>query len=224
MSEYMRQLKRQERFWKTVAIETELEDPDGRNSQHVRSDRSKRGWTSVVYFTDRVSQLWEKTHSLSFPKCCCVCLSPAELFLSAFRQTCWPRASYGESIINGIPHCAAHGRDGRSKLACWYTRYSEYNEELLLCGLNLTFLHQVESMNRVGECYPPWKYFPRGSPTESWWRSDSWPGKAWWPFWNGLSSGERADYFRRWDAPVEWVEYFAFLDEYNERRNHESSS
>jgi hypothetical protein len=213
MWEFSQQLDRQERRCLSRAVGTPYDDPD-RPDVNPFSRPATPYHSAVVYFTDRVSQLWEQSRTLFFPEICCVCLRPADVELSAYKQSFWFGLSSNESILNGIPHCADHGRDGRAKLACWYERQSKSVEYVLLEGLNQTFLNKVEAMNRVGECIPPWIYLPGGAPAQMWWRSDSWPHKAWWPFWDSLEMQERENYLRKWSAPTVWTEYFAYIDEY----------
>ena len=61
------------------------------------------------------------------------------------------------------------------------------------------------------EIKPPWVAHPGYPPHDIFWRQpgEAWAVHVWLPYWTSLSPDEQAAFLDKWDAPVEWREYYS---------------
>jgi hypothetical protein len=161
-----------------------------------------------IEFTDSGIDLWNRLKSVAFPDQCCVCGAKAEIALSVYEAGWLPRTSGCESQLNGVPHCAKHGRSGYARLVVDLHRDGNQTFGVSFVGVHVGFLRAVRELNDHGDRLPPWVRFPGFPPYSGYWRQS---GQMWLNLWitnwQKLDRPAQDSYLHKWTPPEDWPNY-----------------
>lgn len=163
-----------------------------------------------LYFTERVKELWKNEHRIFFPNKCCVCCRKMDFTISCYQPLILFNGQRTGSVLNGVPHCGTHGRDGKSHIVACVEWKKEFLTSIIISGQNAEFLKETRAMNHVGDVFPPWKAFPHRAELVYGWNQGTeeiWWYGVWDEFWRSMAEHPRLEYLEKWQAPKLWRDY-----------------
>lgn len=162
-----------------------------------------------IYLTADVMEVWKKERRILFPKKCCVCFDDMDFTLSSYQSIRFSGGQKTKSVLNAVPHCGHHGREGSCQLVVDVETENDFLTSILLCGRNAEFLEATVLINKVGDTFPPWKAFPHRANLVHGWNQgleEIWWDYVWDPFWRGTGEMNRVIYLAKWSPSKEWRE------------------
>ena len=151
----------------------------------------------TIFFTDAGLERWERSHTVRFPRNCCVCGAPAT-------------ADSEVDGVGGVPHCPAHG-SGPGGLIIECGALAPKAVWITLTGRHQKFLLETVEANADGDVFPPWEVFPQYDSTSGFWKQGGqfWMTRVFRPLWTAMAENQKATYLRKWPAPKDWAEWLA---------------
>jgi len=164
-------------------------------------------YQTVFYLSQEAVDLYLTQQQLFYPKSCCLCSSTkTDHNFIFYRHGLLGLAK--KNLPLKLPFCQNHTPKYYPELLVNILPLGSSVIKIQIASDYLPFLEELEKLNKVSKCQPPWSAFPNlGADSSAWRQGDTehWYANAWTPYWNGLTEEKRNLLLKNSDVPKEWV-------------------